>query len=639
MFPAHRSSRSLRLLTAIAVLLSGLFGGLASFASAQEAPQLRITRTDVSRFPLIETTVQLRDAPINARGEAVDFSVSLNDTPLPVIESRATQTPGATMIITDLSSRMSAVDAGYATRFQLMQPMVSDLVSHLQSGDQRAGLLVVTETVTLAHNLTNDLGAIANTLARSNPELLFEPQPLAALNPAAPYPLDTAILEAFAELAGAPPEQLRTVVVFAAGDPERDLNSEAVRAALAAARAADQPVQLLIYSFSSDAEAIDRLRALTDDDAFTAVLADGQIPPPELKRRIFAHYAGLINRGALITLRVAAPEAAAGPAQLTVSGANAQATAEIAIPAMAPQVSLFVSDPLFEGVVQMAIRTDYAQTPVQRVEYLLNGLPLVESAAGPTFTHALDVADPAFQQRFPPGTYELVAAVQDAQGQVSRSQPQSVEIVTAAPPPGPNLAPLLIGIGALALVGGATGIVLNRRRPRTNAQPAPLVPDDEATQHYQPEPANNPLDDEATARAMLPDDEPTAQVDLDDERTAPVDVGALASKIHWTISVVSGDTAQPLELKPNQRNYDLGRVTRTRTPDLPLNHERVSRNHARIELLAGGPVLVVQESTHGTFFGQGKTALVAGDRQALSDGDVFWLSPDVQLHVTCKVDQ
>jgi hypothetical protein len=181
--------------------------------------------------------------------------------------------------------------------------------------------------------------------------------------------------------------------------------------------------------------------------------------------------------------------------------------------------------------------------------------------------------------------------------------------------------------------------VLNRRRPRTNTQPAPLVPDDEATQHYQPEQANNPLDDEATARAMLPDDEPTAQVDLDDERTAPVDVGALASKIHWTINVVSGDTAQPLELKPNQRNYDLGRITRTRTPDLPLNHERVSRNHARIELLAGGPVLVVQESTHGTFFGPGKTALVAGDRQALSDGDVFWLSPDVQLHVTCKVEQ
>lgn len=629
---AHRFQR-LRMVIGVLVALMVCVPLGVSSVQAQSAPELRVIRTDLNQFPIIEVTVQLRNTPISTLDEASAFSVLLNGEALDLIESRSARTPGATMIVTDLSSRMSERDAAGLSRFEVMQSLVSHLVSELQSSDQRAGLIAVTNEVRVVHSLTNDLGAIANTLGRSNTQFLFEAQPLEGADPTAAYPLDLALLDALDQLADAPPEQLRTLVLFAAGDATRELNATAVRLALDNARSADRPVQLLVYSFNSDPAVSNQLRTIATDGQLTAVITDGQIPSPELKREIFTQYANLIDRGALVTLRVAAPTASAGPAELVVRGADTEATVAVDIPALAPQVSLFVSDPVFQGIVQMAIRSDYQQEPIAQVEYLLDGLPIatVDATQGPAFTYALNVDAAEFQQRTPPGTYELIAAVQDAQGQVSRSAPQSVEVIAAPPPPGPNWLPWLIGAGVLVLIMVPTAIFVARRKPRRT-----VARDDTPTKR----PTAYDDDDEQTMRVQSPDNDATAMVehDDDDEKTAPVDYTALQAHVHWKIIVVSGDTAAPLELKSSQRNYDIGRKSRDRTPHLALSNKLVSRDHAQIELLANGPTLIAGSSTHGTFFGAEKRAMAPGERHALQDNDIFWLSAEVQLQVKRETD-
>jgi hypothetical protein len=623
---AHRFQR-LRIVIGILVALALCIPLGIPSVQAQSTPQLRVIRTDLNQFPVVEVTVQLRNKPINTLDESSEFSVLLNGETLDLIESRSARTPGATMIVTDLSSRMSERDAAGLSRFEVMQPLVSHLVSELQSSDQRAGLIAVTNEVRVVHSLTNDLGAIANTLGRSNTQFLFEAQPLEGADPTAAYPLDLAIIDALDQLADAPPEQLRTLVLFAAGDATRELNATAVRLALDNARSADRPVQLLVYSFNSDPAVSNQLRTLATDGQLTAVIMDGQIPSPELKREIFTQYANLIDRGALVTLRVAAPTASAGPAELVVRGADTEATVAVDVPALAPQVSLFVSDPAFQGIVQMAIRSDYQQESIAQVEYLLDGLPIatVDATQGPSFTYALNVDAAEFQQRTPPGTYELIAAVQDAQGQVSRSAPQSVEVIAAPPPPGPNWLPWLIGAGVVVLIMVPTAIFVARRKPRRT-----VARDDTPTKRPT---ASYDDDEDHTLPVQSPDNDATAMVDFDDEKTAPVDFTTIHTHTHWKIVVVSGDTAAPLELKSSQRNYDIGRKSRDRTPHLALSNKLVSRDHAQIELLANGPTLIAGSSTHGTFFGAEKRAMAPGERHALQDNDIFWLSAEVQLQV------
>ncbi|NNJ09785.1 FHA domain-containing protein [Chloroflexales bacterium ZM16-3] len=608
---------------------------------AQGTAQLRIVRTDFSQFPTIETTIEFAalQAPPSPSQAQPDLVVSFEGKTVPGVERRQTQVPGAVMLVTDLSSRMGERGAVYATRFQLMQPMVSDLVSQLQSADQRAGLMILTETVTVAHELTNDLGAIANTLTRSNPQVRFDPQLPTEESSAGPYPLDEAIIQALSRLDQAAPEQPRTLVVFAAGDPNKEFDTSAIHNALAAAESKGHPVHLLIYGFASDPTALTGLQSLADVGTVTPVVVDGQLPSPDLKRQIFDQYASVLRRSNMTTLRFSATGIASGPANLTVSVGIINGTASLDIPALPPVVSLITSSPEFQGTVQMATRVDFQQAPITQVEYLLNGLPIADPVTeGPDFRYVLDTNDPGFQQRFPSGSYELIAAVKDAQDQVSRSQPQQIEIAAVTSSQGLSglFLPLMIGGGVVLVVGAAGAVWQLRRRqqPRPTAAPAPVIDDDmtarvtsnddEATAPYSP--------DDVTGRLAVPDDERTALFDPHDRRTV-----VLERHTRWYVEVVAGDTAQRIELKQSQRNYDLGRVTTVRTPDIPLRHQQVSRDHARIELLNSGPTLIAGDSSQGTFFGPEKAAMAPGDRKQLASGDVFWLSSEVKLRVFCEI--
>lgn len=631
-----------RLQTLLGVLLLALLVASTARTQAQEATSLQILGVDSSQPPLIEATVRL---PVAALASPTEIAVALDGVDVGLVELLPARVPGATIIVADLSPRMAQLGAAYASRFQLMQPLASDLVSQLQSSDQRAGLVVVGDQVVVAHPLTNDLGAIANTLARSDPNVLFEPQPLPPDGNFGSYPLGDAMVQALDLLAEAPPEQPRTLVVFAAGDAA-SVDAAAVTARLDDARAKGRPVELLVYGFAGDVGASSNLAALAAGGTYTPVIVDGQLPAPALKAQIYEQFAAVLQRGALQRLRFSANGAPAGPATLTVRAGGAEASTSVEIAAQAPQVSLFTSSPVLSGTTQLATRIDAAQTPIRRVEYLLDNAlisqddPFLTLLVGDDqrFVFQLDTAHPSFQQRFPPGEYELVAAVEDEAGQSGRSDPQRVSVAAPPAPQGlERLAPLVPGLlgGLVVVVGvGLLLIFLARRGARMASRSQNLrVADQELTRPFAT------AEEELTAPVALPDEELTHPLELDDERTEPVDLTAIRAQPRWSVEVVDGDVAQRLELKQTKRNYDLGRATATHHPDLALTHRKVSRTHARIELLKNGPVLVAGDALHGTFFGPEKAALAREDRRPLADGDTFWLSPDVELRVKCEGDR
>jgi len=630
----HRQRARYRvLLLSIALLIGTLLSTQVS-ALAQGGAHLRIVRTDLSHLPSIEATIQL-DAPQGEQTQP-DITVSLEGASVAEVERRPTQVPGAVMLVADLSSRMSEPVA-HTTRFQLMQPMVSDLVSQLQSGDQRAGLIVITQTVTIAHKLTNDLGAIANTLTQSNPQLQFIPQSATDESSAGAYPLDDAIKQALDQLDQAAPEQPRTLVVFAVGDATKEFNTGGIHTALATAVAKGHPVELLVYGFASDPATLTKLQ-LADVGTVTPVIVDGKLPSPDLKRQIFVQYAGVLRRSTMTTLRFSATKLSSGPMRLIVSAGNISDSVSLQIPPLSPVVSIVTSSSTFQGAIQMATRVDFQQAAITQVEYLLNDLPIAAPVTeGPNFRYMLNTNDLGFQQKFRPGSYELVVAVTDANNQHSRSQPQRVEVVAVVAPQGgngTNLA-LLIGAGAGVVVVAAVVAWLwwrsRQQQPLPGLSPAvdedvtvhAPFPDEKPTAPYSPE--------DVTAPVAVPDKDIT--VPFDPRRTVILDPEARKRHRRWYVEVVSGDPSQRIELKQSQRNYDIGRAADKRTPDISLQNSYVSRDHARIELLDTGPTLIAGDSSQGTFFGPEKVAMAQGDRRLLVSGDVFWLSPEVKLHI------
>lgn len=610
---------------------------------AQDSEHVRIVGVDVSQPPQIEVTIQLLTG---AEGRPTDVVVSLDGAEVGSVSAIEARVPVATLIVADLSSSMGERGAAFATRYQLMQPLVSDLVSQLQSGDQRAGLVVVSNQATVVHPLTNDLGAIANTLARSNPALVFEPLPAPVDGAPHPYPLAEGLLLALDQLMAAPPEQPRALMVFAAGQAGLDLSI--VSARLAEVQAAAPSFQLLVYGFGDEAASA-ALQALAEGSAFTPVITDGRLPSVELKREIDSQFGNLIQQGVLIRLRFAATGLPPGATELKVRVGAAEDTVTVNVAPTPPRVSLLTSSAVLSGTVQLASRIDEASAPISRVEYLLDNVPISEAdgfltplSTDGAYIFALDTRNLAFQQRFPPGLYELVAAVEDEGGLSGRSAPQQVTVAAAPQVAGTPgwLLPILIGGGLVATMGGIAVVRRGGQRRRPAAPIRESRPKTEPHADHELTALVETDNDERTAPVELPDDEPTAPVEVtDEERTEPLDAAALARRSRWYVEVVAGDTLQRLELKPTQRNYDLGRLSSGRRPDLALSNKRVSRIHARLELLNTGPVLVAGDTTHGTFFGPDRAAMACDDRQPLNDGDVFWLSPEVELRVVCEAEQ
>jgi pSer/pThr/pTyr-binding forkhead associated (FHA) protein len=67
--------------------------------------------------------------------------------------------------------------------------------------------------------------------------------------------------------------------------------------------------------------------------------------------------------------------------------------------------------------------------------------------------------------------------------------------------------------------------------------------------------------------------------------------------------------------------------------DISLGNHQVSRNHARLTLVAGGVELTDLGSANGTFVGEQKRRLEPDQPRVVAFGDVFWIGPEIKLCV------
>lgn len=627
-----------------ALLLIVVFGVLP--LQAQQPEQIRIVAVDPSQLPIIETTVQIVDGQGVPLQSPPTLNISIDGVSVTDVSQRPTTVPGAVVIVADLSARVSDRGTPATTRFSHMKSQVTDLLNFLQGSDQRAALILVDSEVKVAHDLTNDLVAISNTVNNANPTVSFAPQALDA--DATTYPLDAAIIKGLDILDAAPEGSPRTLVVLAAGDADQPLDTQSIHARLAAARTDDRPVELLVYSFGSATAGqfarlpagIDQLRSLAavDSGSFTPIVSDSQLVDVATKQALFADYQAVLRRSEFLVLRGIIASVPADEALLTVTSSSASATKSFTPGAVSPRLTAMIDPQPLPGQFRLAVAITLQQGSIANVEYLLDGKPLTPTITrGPTFVYDLDTFAPAFQGRFSPGQYELVAAAEDSQGQVARSEPVAFEV--GVPPPAPTMIeritvqpwiPLSVLVGILGL-GLATTLVLRRNRKPT----PPSRNDGKTAPRAEPPVPIGSEKDELTALLVAPDNELTMQVNPD--LTDHINQTSPAALRRWTITAHAGGASQTLTLHPAKRNYSLGRVSQERTPDLALTSISVSRNHAKIELLADGPMLTVAETTQGSFFGEQREVLVPGEPKLLADGDIFWLSPDVKLQVSASM--
>ncbi len=638
--------RVLLVLTAVAALFAPVP------LQAQPVAVVRIVEVDNSQFPTIDVTVSYNSEQGQQISPAPSFTVQIDDVAVEVAEVRTRQLPVAVSVVVDLSARMSDRGAPFQSRFVMMQQLADELIDRLtidldpQRDDDglRASLTVMNQTVTVAHELTYDLGAVGNTINNSNPQVRFTAEELDTTAADAPYPLAEALQSGLDELQKADANQPQVLVLFAAGDPTQPLDTTQLRQSFAEARNAKRPIQLLVFSFGSDQTGSfekfpadpNGLQQLVEELGGTFVPLGNQLADEQTRRVIDEQFAAILQRAEHYVLRVTANNVPSGLALLRVTDGSSEDSSQLDISKVPPRFNVVVDSRNFQDRVQITISTEFQQAPITQVEYLLGNRSLAPTLEqGPDFKLELNAYDPAFQQRFPPGEYELTAAARDANGNESRSEQPIIVTVFAPPTPQGPLEELqrswwllLVAVGVVAL--GAVGFVLVRQR-RSNAIPAPSsspLGDDDPTRKYNAE--------DPTMRYAEPDSDATARYSSDDEEKTARYVSTVAQpEVRWFVEIIEGDETNRIELDPAIRHYDIGRETQRRKPLIALKNSKVSRDHAKLELFHNGLDLIPNETENGTFLGDGdsKKELEPHKPVALQSGDVFWLSPLVKVRV------
>jgi hypothetical protein len=219
--------------------------------------------------------------------------------------------------------------------------------------------------------------------------------------------------------------------------------------------------------------------------------------------------------------------------------------------------------------------------------------------------------------------------------------PTPTEAVAAEPDAGASTTLAIIGAFVVVGVGAGAFFFLRMRRqaPKTPAWHFEGPGDDEATQEVTPISG----DDEATQEVtpISDDDEATQEVTPisgDDEATQEAVPANRTTRQHLCVVVLEGGDDQAMvrfELDDQERRYyDIGRPSKQTKPQIPLEHRKVSREHAGLAILANGDIeLTAYESQNGTFLGEEKQQMAPGEKARLMPGDVFWISEDFKLQL------
>lgn len=641
-------------LASLLVLISTPRSGLAQ----SDAPIIRIIDIKTDQAPLLEAQLGYSRANGAPFSDEPAVTVTVNGTRISDVTMRAEQRQLAVAIVTDLSARMSDQGTGLNRlsanlRFNDMSRLVTKLVSELSTNGHLASLVTFDRQVTVAHPLTYDLGAINNTLNNANSAQRFEPAPLASADPSDPYLLNEALLEALNQLAAAPEDAPRVLVVFTSGDPAFEL-SNSVRIRLTEQQQLKRPVYLLVFGLGSDQpEAFDRFPANPDGLAQLAASAGGQFiaigtTAIDAQTQNMIDQAWSDVRQLAKQYRLQFPANAIGPgiATITVAAGTASDSVQFDLDAIPPRFEVVVDTRNFQDQVRLGIEVVFQQAPISRVEYFLNNLPLGSSEQAPDFAYRFNAYDSAFQQQFPPGSYELTAAAFDSNGNQSRSE-TPLAITVFAPPPPPTLIeqigswlPWLLG-GVLVL--GGLGFWLWRSRtakghPQASPTPTPghFPKIEEPTIEHQLKPIPPPpAEDQPSGLTTEFKPKPPSN----DVTTEFKGAATRLLRSRWYVEVLEGkeDLGRRFELTGDRRYFDIGRANPPDPgPDFVMRSSLVSKgSHARLCLLQQGKgiELIAGASRNGTFVGLDQQELAPNTRRILNHNDIFWLSPGVKLRV------
>ncbi|MBU6334539.1 MAG: FHA domain-containing protein [Chloroflexi bacterium] len=413
---------------------------------AQEAAsiQLRILAIDQRDYPQVLVRVLASDALGQALGTPPTYQLLLDGAPIDAVATRL-RVPVAVSLVFDRGSRMS--DAGttpFISRFDDARALARELIDTLQrEPDQLAALVTFTDQVEAARTvpLSHDLGLISNVINQADPALPFAAEPLDGASGAA-YPLGDAILAGLDQLEQAPDDAQRALVVFAAGDDRAPVDVAAIQARLAESDARQHPVQLVIVSLgSADPASFQRIPAAPATlvnlaEALDAsVITVGDQPPDQAQRRAISdQFAALLARGRIDQITINLGERPVGSGQLAVLAGAARDAVEVEFGAIAPRFRVTSDSPALRGQVRLGVEVAYSAAPLAEVNYLLDNRLLTTTPvrADADFALMLDTADPAFQQRFPPGRYVLAATATDSAGRAGNAL-NTLEVTVVAP--------------------------------------------------------------------------------------------------------------------------------------------------------------------------------------------------------------
>jgi len=355
----------------------------------------------------------------------------------------------------------------------------------------------------------------------------------------------------------------------------------------------------------------------------------------------------------------------AGTNSLTIEAGGSSIETTVDIPAIAPEFLVQASTNVWENEVTLQIMPEIQQSPIVRVEYLLNNTVLGEATnADDNFAYTFLATERSFLALFPPGQHTLTAAAFDDRGQQSRSK-QELTVVVAEPPFDPlsvvseywwalaGAVVLIISLIGFSFYQRNTASGTNRTSTDTFksrqgkvSQPVRSTSDEEITKRYDratpaaaPVGAQThltlPLDDDATAR--LNKDALRTQVlaDEDEKTTRYSATQSDLYQLRWRVIILEGAEPMTLDLPTSQRHFDIGRPSRGQVqPHIAIDNKMVSRAHATLQVLRDGLELTVLETENGTFVGEERRPVEPKDSPiSLASGDVFWLSPRVKVRV------
>jgi hypothetical protein len=255
-------------------------------------------------------------------------------------------------------------------------------------------------------------------------------------------------------------EMPRMLLVLAAGVTEQQVDVAALQRVFSQARAAERPISLVIVGFGSDFTGeFSSLPANPDGLATLARVLGGQyiamgsgLPDVRAKQRLTSQLTALLQQGEQFQLQGTVQRAQAGDGTLTVEVGPLQVSRQVIIPTR-PTSFIVAADTSNPAQARFSIATQFEQTPIQTVEYALNGTTLEQRGiSGPNFDLPVNTSAAWFQQRYPPGSYQLSATAFDAAGQPITNSTNTVNITIAPPPVGTSAFDVLSAMWLLALL-------------------------------------------------------------------------------------------------------------------------------------------------------------------------------------------